>query len=109
MINPNGTTPSTEYDQILRKLEELMRKHQRRSPGASQRRVEADPASRSTDSIPTLTEIVDFSPSLLAPQPDITALLEHVLDSALKDAGVDLGEDARVALVRSLQTHLFGL
>ena len=109
MINPAGKTPSTEYDQILRKLEELMRKHQRRSPVAGQKRMEADPASRPTDSIPTLTEIVDFSPSLLAPQPDITALLEHVLNSSLKDAGVHLGEDARAALVQSLQTHLFGL
>jgi|SRR5688500_642564 len=110
MINQNGEASSTtEYDEILRKLEELMRKHQHRSSGYGHVRMETGLDFLSADSIPTLTEVVDLAPSMLSPQPDITALLGHILNSALKDAGVELGPEARAALVQSLQTHLFGL
>jgi hypothetical protein len=46
---------------------------------------------------------------MLSPQSDITLLLEQVLDSALRDAKVDLEAEARKTLVQALELHLFGL
>ncbi|SEP30786.1 hypothetical protein [Nitrosovibrio sp. Nv6] len=124
MTNNSDEAPSEpEYDEILRKLDALLRKHQSRSSASAP--VEANdglgslPPSFSgaldqtslsaADNIPTLNEIVYVTPPMLSPQSDITLLLEQVLDSALKDAGIDLEAGARKALVQALESHLFGL
>lgn len=111
MTDHKGEASSiNEYDEILRKLEELMRKHRQKTSGPrrSETKLSSTGALPGTN-IPTLTEIVDIAPSKLSPQSDIKALLEHILDSALKDAGARLDPNARTALVQSLQSHLFGI
>ena len=128
MTNSSNEAPQEpEYDEILRKLDALLRKHQGRSPASAQ--AEADSGSDSLpgsfpraaldrapldtplsapDDIPTLTEIVHVTPAMLSPQSDVTLLLEQVLDSALRDAGADLEAGARKTLVQALESHLFG-
>ena len=125
MTNSSNEAPQEpEYDEILRKLDALLRKHQGRSPASAQAEAGNEsnslPDSFSTaaldraplsvpDDIPTLTEIVHVTPVMLSPQSDITLLLEEILDSALRDAGVDLEAGARKTLARALESHLFGL
>ena len=105
------------------KLDALLRKHQGKPASAS---VEADGKAEAfhsaahgtaseqvsltaVDDIPTLTETVYLAPTMLSPQPDITSLLEQILDSALKDAEVDLNAGARKDMVQALECRLFGL
>lgn len=129
MTNSSNEAPQEpEYDEILRKLDALLRKHQGRSPapaqaeadsepdslpgsfpGAASGRAPLDATSSAPDDIPTLTEIVQVTPAMLSPQSDITLLLGQVVDSALSDAGVDLEAGARKTLVQALESHLFGL
>ncbi len=118
------TTPEADYNEILSKLEALLRKHQG-NPSASAS-VETDGKAEAfhsaahgtaleqrpliaVDEIPTLTEMVYLAPEMLSPQPDITSLLEQILDAALGDAEVDLNADTRKILVQSLESRLFGL
>lgn len=118
------TTPEADYNEILSKLEALLRKHQG-NPSASAS-VETDGKAEAfhiaahgtaleqrsliaVDEIPTLTEMVYLAPEMLSPQPDITSLLAQILDSALGDAEVDLNADARKILVQALESRLFGL
>ena len=121
MTNNSETSPETDYNEILEKLDALLRKHQGKPPSASN---EADNNATSSgltlgipeetslttvDNIPTLTETVFLTPAMLSPQSDITSLLRQILDSALKDAGADLDAGARNALVHALECRLFGL
>jgi hypothetical protein len=116
--------PEADYNEILSKLEALLRKHQG-NPSASAS-VETDAkaglfhmAAHGTaleqgsliavDEIPTLTEMVYVAPEMLSPQPDIASLLEQILDSALRDAGIDLEVGARKTLVQALESRLFRL
>ena len=112
MTSSNEASSEADYDAILHKLDALLRKHQ----GKPSTLAEAETAVASgqvsltaADSIPTLTETVFLTPTMLSPQSDITSLLEQILDSALKDAGVDLTAGARTALVQALECRLFGL
>ncbi|HKX54024.1 MAG TPA: hypothetical protein VJM47_09500 [Nitrosospira sp.] len=136
MTNSNGTTQD-EYDEILRKLEILLSRHQRmsstrladddgRTTGDSSRfsrnaAKQAQPdvdiptltevaAKQSTShgNIPTLTEVVHSAPSTLSPA-DITMLLEKILNSALNETGVGLNPKARKTLIQALKSRLFGL
>jgi hypothetical protein len=129
MTNSSNEAPQEpEYDEILRKLDALLRKHQGRSPASALAEADNGPGSlpdsfpgatldqaslktslSAPDNIPTLTEIVHVTPAMLSPQSDITLLLEQVLDSALRDAKVDLEAEARKTLVQALESHLFGL
>ena len=118
------TTPEADYNEILSKLEALLRKHQGNSSASAS--VEMDDKAEAfhstahgtaseqgsliaVDEIPTLTEMVYLAPQMLLPQPDITSLLEQILDAALGDAEVDLNADARKTLVQALESRLFGL
>lgn len=116
--------PEADYNEILSKLEALLRKHQGNpsasAPVETDGKVEAfhSTAHRTAseqrpliavDEIPTLTEMVYLAPETLSPQLDITSLLEQILDSALGDAKADLHADARKILVQSLESRLFGL
>lgn len=129
MTNSSNEAPQEpEYDEILRKLDALLRKHQGRSPASAQAEVDSgsdslpdsfpgaaldraplDATLSAPDDIPTLTEIVHVTPAMQSPQSDVTLLLEQVLDSALGDAGVNLEAGARKTLVRALESRLFGL
>jgi hypothetical protein len=119
------TTPEADYNEILSKLEALLRKHQG-NPSASAS-VETDGKAEAfhiaahgtalaleqrsliaVDEIPTLTEMVYLAPEMLSPQPDVTSLLAQILDSALGDAEVDLNADVRKILVQALESRLFG-
>ena len=113
--------PEAEYDEILRKLDSLLLRHQGK-PSASARTganelqsrpmvggASAQIALTADDNIPTLTEMVYLTPAMLSPSGDITSLIAQVVDSALKDAGTELETGARAALVRSLESRLFGL
>ncbi|ARO87344.1 hypothetical protein EBAPG3_005920 [Nitrosospira lacus] len=121
MTNSSEISPETDYNEILEKVDALLRKHQGRPPSA---RNEADGNATSprlafgtleknsltaADNIPTLTETVFLPPAMLSPQSDITSLLGQILDSSLKDAGADLDARARNALVHALECRLFGL
>ena len=113
MTSSNETSSEADYDAILHKLDALLRKHQGKPPPvaeASNTAVASEQVSlTAADNIPTLTETVFLTPAMLSPQSDITSLLEQILDSALKDAGVDLAAGARTALVQALECRLFGL
>ncbi|HEV7928817.1 MAG TPA: hypothetical protein VGP12_01655 [Nitrosospira sp.] len=115
------TSPEAEYDEILRKLDALLLRHQGK-PSVSARTGANEPQPSSmgggrsgqisltaADNIPTLTEMVYLTPAMLSPSRDITSLIAQIVDSALKDAGADLETGARGALVRALESRLFGL
>ncbi|MBA2658058.1 MAG: hypothetical protein H0U72_00480 [Nitrosospira sp.] len=109
----NQASSEADYDEILKKLDALLHKHQ----GMPSARAEAGDAAvapapssfTAPDNIPMLTEIVLLPPTMLSPQADITSLLEQIVDSALRDAGADLATEARAALVQALECRLFGL
>lgn len=136
MTNSNETSQD-EYDEILRKLEILLSRHQSASSTplvGSDSRATARPsgfsgtASKQTPTpvniptlteviakqattevnIPTLTEVVHSAPSTLSPT-DITMVLEKILDNVLNDAGLDLNPEARQGLIQALKSRLFGL
>jgi hypothetical protein len=120
MTNSDGASQEAKYDEIVSKLEALLQKHKRASPasmatggGAGTYSASitgaADAPLAASDNIPTLTETVHIAPAMLSPQSDIPSLLGQILDSALKDAGVDLDIAGRKALVQALESHLFGL
>ena len=114
-------SPEAEYDEILRKLDALLLRHQGKQPitvrtDANEAQPVPPGGGRSgqmsvaaSDNIPTLTEIVYLPPSVLSPPGDITSLIAQIVDSALRDAGADLDAGARVALVQALESRLFGL
>ncbi|GAB4515998.1 MAG: hypothetical protein Tsb0026_21350 [Sulfuricaulis sp.] len=119
MTNSDDASQEARYDEIVSKLEALLRKHK----GGSRASMEPGGAAYSasitggtveapltaSDNIPTLTETVHITPATLSPQSDITSLLGQILDSSLKDAGVDLDAAARKTLVQALESRLFGL
>ena len=136
MTNSNETSQD-EYDEILRKLEILLSRHQSTSStsladsdgrttarssgfsGTTSKQTPSDVniptlteviAKQATAevNIPTLTEVVHSTPSALSPT-DITMLLEKILDSALNDAELELSPEARQALIQALKSRLFGL
>lgn len=121
MTDSSETSPETDYNEILEKLDALLRKHQgghsalneadanATSPDLILRTASEELSLAASDNIPTLTEAVFLPPSMLSPQSDITSLLEQILDSALKDAGVELDAGARNALIQVLECRLFGL
>lgn len=115
MTDSNEISSAADYDEILSRLDALLRKHESKPPAL----VEGDntaasfsispPSLTAADNIPTLTETVLLTPSMLSSHSDIASLLEQILDSALKDVGVDLDAKARIALVQALEHRLFGL
>jgi hypothetical protein len=122
MTTHNRSSSETEYDNILNKLDALLRKHQGNAQPLAGGDGNAEPlhnvipggipagdASGSTNNIPTLTEAVILTSGMLSSQSDITAILAQIVDSALKDAGTTLNADARKALVQTLESRLFGL
>lgn len=121
MTNSNEMSPEADYDEILSRLDALLHKHESTPPtlteadtiasfSISPSEVAAEQASLTAiDNIPRLTEPVLLPPSMLTAHSDITSLLEQILDSALKDVGLDLDAKARTALVHALENRLFGL
>ena len=126
MTNTDEIIPEADYNEILSKLEALLRKHQSGASASVPASAETDnkagsfhiaahgTASEQTslmaaDDIPTLTEMVYPGPEMLSPQPDITSLLAQILDSALGEAEVELNAEARKTLVQALESRLFGL
>jgi hypothetical protein len=119
MTNGDDASQEARYDEIVNKLEALLQKHKGKASGATAASGAkgylttlagaAGAPFTGSDDIPTLTETVHIAPMLLSPQSDITSLLGQILDSALKDAGVDLDVAARKALVQALHSQLFGL
>jgi hypothetical protein len=120
MTNSDDASQEAKYDEIVSKLEALLQKHKRKpsapTTAAGGARAYSAPSMggadaplAASDNIPTLTETVHIAPAMLSPQSDIPSLLGQILDSALKDAGVDLDTSGRKALVQALESHLFGL
>jgi hypothetical protein len=118
MTNGDDASQEAKYDEIVSKLEALLQKHKGKAPSATAAvgtrgylttiAGAVDARSTASDNIPTLTETVHIAPAMLSPHSDITSLLGQILDSALKDAGVDLDAAARKALVQALESQLFG-
>ena len=117
MTNGDDASQEARYDEIVSKLEALLQKHRGASSSTTAGGAKAylttiagsaDGPSAASDNIPTLTETVHIAPAMLSPHSDITSLLGQILDSALKDAGVELDVAARKALVQALETQLFG-
>jgi hypothetical protein len=121
--NGDDASPEAKYDEIVSKLEALLQKHKGGSfAPITKTKTEnggargysasiqggADESLTTSDNIPTLTETVHIAPGMLSPQSDITSLLAQIVDSALKDAGVNLDVNAQKALVQALETQLFG-
>ncbi|MEP7370608.1 MAG: hypothetical protein ABI659_00145 [Nitrosospira sp.] len=122
MTNSSENSSEADYNEILSKLDALLRKHQGKPsvpaeadnnaasfPDLTLRAASGETSLTDADNIPTLTETVFLPPAMLSPQSDITSLLGQILDSALKDAGTDLDAGARNALVHALECRLFGL
>lgn len=124
MTNSSEETSREEYDAILRKLDALLRKHQDGLSASTLARADGSRDSRplsvfsgapkqvrptTADEIPTLTEVVHLAPSMIASSSDLTVLLGQIVDSALKDANVELDNEARTMLVEALQARLFRL
>jgi hypothetical protein len=113
MAPSKEASPEADYDAILQKLDALLHKHQGKPSvltEATDTAVAPEQISlTAADNIPTLTETVFLAPAMLSPESDITSLLEQILDSALKDAGVNLAARERTALVQALECRLFGL
>ncbi len=118
MTNSDDASRDARYDEIVSKLEALLRKHKGGSPAsepggaaysASIMEDAVEAPLTASDNIPTLTEAVHIIPAMLSPQSDITSLLGQILDSALRDAGADLDAAARKTLVQALESRLFGL
>jgi hypothetical protein len=118
------TASEAEYDEILRKLDTLLSRHQGKSSVSTP--TDANPARDSlsnspaggrseeiplpaADNIPTLTETVHLAPEMLAPCSSIASLIGQIVDAALYDAGAELDARAREALVDALESKLFGL
>ena len=118
MTNGDDASQEARYDEIVNKLEALLQKHRGTSSSTTMAAGakaylttiagSTDGPSTASDNIPTLTETVHIAPAMLSPHSDITSLLGQILDSALKDAGVDLDVTARKALVQALESQLFG-
>ena len=118
MTDGDDASQEARYDEIVSKLEALLQKHKGKpssamaasGAGAYLTKIAgtADVPLTAGDNIPTLTETVHIAPAMLSPQSNITSLLAQIVDSALKDAGVDLDINARKALVQALETQLFG-
>ncbi|MDN5751888.1 MAG: hypothetical protein L0H15_01220 [Nitrosospira sp.] len=121
MTNSDEDSANADYDEILRKLDALLHKHQDKSSASAKTHDAAplpvitpgiaveQPSLTSADNIPTLTETVHLTPTMLSPQSDVTSLLGQILDSALKDSGAELDAGAREALIQALECRLFGL
>jgi hypothetical protein len=119
MKNDTKIMHETEYDEIVRKLDALLSRHKHASSGVTKAVTTAAPFSGASegkaepspgaDNIPTLTEMVEAAPSMLSPHADIQSLLSQILDSALKDTGVDLDAATRSRLVQALESQLFSL
>lgn len=124
MTNSSKRTSKEEYDAILRKLDALLRKHQEGLSASTPARADGSRDSRprsvfsgapkqvqptTADEIPTLTEVVHLAPSMMPSSSDLTVLLGQIVDSALKDANVELDTEARTTLVEALQARLFRL
>ncbi|MGH8763997.1 MAG: hypothetical protein ACREUR_12355 [Nitrosospira sp.] len=122
MTDSNEISSSADYDEILNRLDALLRKHESKPPASAEAgntpasfsisppgMVAEQPSLTAADNIPTLTETVFLTPSMLSSHSDIASLLEQILDSALKDVGADLDAKARIALVQALEHRLFGL
>lgn len=121
MTNSNDISPEADYDEILSRLDALLHKHESVPPtlteadtiassSISPSEAAAEQASlTAADNIPRLTETVHLPPSMLSAHSDITSLLGQILDSALRDVGLDLDAKARIALVQALENRLFGL
>ncbi len=122
MTNSIESSSEADYNEILRKLDALLLKHQGKPsvltevdnnaasfPDLALGAASGETSLTDADNIPTLTEMVFLPPAMLSPQSDITSLLGQILDSALKDAGAHLDTGARNALVQALECRLFGL
>lgn len=121
--NSDEALSETEYNEILRKLNALLLEHQGRPDGSAQAKTgdfsDSPPASVSevasdqgtltaADNIPTLTEAVYPTLGTQLPPLDVTALLDQILDSAVREAGAQLDERTRRTLIQALESRLFG-
>ncbi|SFW34140.1 hypothetical protein [Nitrosovibrio sp. Nv17] len=112
MTDDRQTPPQIGYDEILERLDALLRSHRHGScptPDPAASAVPADVPPPAEDGVPILSEQLSPAPATLSPQADITALLEEIVDAALGDANADLDAGSRQALVHALESHLFGL
>ncbi|MBA4141716.1 MAG: hypothetical protein H0X43_01650 [Nitrosospira sp.] len=122
--NSDEASSEAEYNEILRKLDTLLRKHQGKSSASVTDEADdqgvSSPVSlpeaglgqvspTASGNIPTLTETVDFAPATQSPQPDVTSLLGQIVDSALRDTELHLDARVRDKLVQALESRLFGL
>lgn len=122
MTTNDSPSSESEYDNILGKLDALLRKHQDKpqlSPGMDSGAelvpniipggIPSGTASSASSNIPTLTEAVMLTSGMLSSQSDVASMLAQIVDSALKDAGTVLNPNARAALIQALESRLFGL
>jgi hypothetical protein len=121
MTNSNESSSEADYDEILSRLDALLHKHESKPPVLTEtdtlaslsispsEAVMEQASLTAADNIPTLTETVLLPPSMLSAHSDISSLLEQILDSALRDVGLDLDAKGRIALVQALENRLFGL
>jgi len=121
MKKTDVASQEAEYDEIVRKLDALLSRHKRENSASTESAVRAvmspaplkssatETSLTANDNIPTLTETVQVTPSMLSSHTDIRSLLWQVLDSALKDTGADLDTATRNTLVQALESRLFSV
>lgn len=120
MPDDNGIPAESDDNEVLDKLDALLRKHQGKPAtvtGADDvavtlpvltQIVDAAPEQSSPpvlNKIPTLTEAIPLPPAAPSPQ----AELRQLLDAALLEAKIELDNTAREALIHALEWRLKNL
>lgn len=128
MPDDNEISPESGDDEVLDKLDALLRKHQSKPSAVAGSMADVDGAAASLpvltqildaapeqssppalNQIPTLTEAIPLPPATPSPRTEVTSQLRQLLDAALEEAGTDLDFGAREALIRALEWRLKNL
>lgn len=121
------TLPEPGDNEVLDKLDALLRKHQGKAPAVAgmagvdgaaatfpvlTQILDAAPEQSSPpapDKIPTLTETIPLPPAAPSPKTEVTSQLRQILDAALLETEIDLDATAREALIHALEWRLRNL
>ena len=123
-MTDDETLPESDDDEVLDKLDALLRKHQSKPAtvtGADgvaatlpvlTQIIDAAPEQLSPpvlNKIPTLTEAIPLPPAAPSPKTEVTSQLRQLLHAALLEAEIELDATAQEALIHALEWRLKNL